>query len=71
MTTHARRAAELFRQVAQARSPQTSDKRWLGCDLGQLIAFANRIASSLPAIHPTQSLSPVAIVFDQLLDIEK
>ncbi|MCX7422423.1 MAG: DUF309 domain-containing protein [Planctomycetia bacterium] len=66
---HARRAEQLFRQVAEARDADANDSHRLNCDLEQLIAFANLIASSPVLAHTTKSSSPVAIVFNQSLVI--
>ena len=66
--SHARRAKQLFRQVAQAYRPALSiDSRWLGCDLEHLIAFANNIAAAPPTICHNKPLPPVEVVFDQHL----
>ncbi len=69
VAAHARRAEQLFRQVAEARDADANNSYRLGCDLEQLIAFANLIASSPPVARPIQSPSPVAIVFNQSLVI--
>ncbi len=64
VTAHARRAEQLFRQVAQAHS---ADSRWIGCDLKNLIAFANKITAAPPVTRQIKSLPPVEVVFDQRL----
>ncbi len=69
VAAHARRAEQLFRQVAQTRVAKASDSNWLGCDLDQLIAFANDIASSPPAARPNHPPFQVAIVFEQCLTV--
>ena len=66
--SHARRAEQLFRQVAQAHRPALSvDSRWLGCDLEHLIDFANNIATVPPTICLNKPHPPVEVVFDQCL----
>lgn len=68
VTAHARRAEQLFRQVAKTPDIQASDSNWMGCDLDQLIAFANNVAYSPPAAHHNHPTVPVEIVFDRLLN---
>lgn len=71
VSAHARRAEQLFRQVAQAHPALATDSRWLGCDLENLIAFANNIAAAPPRICLYKPLPSVEVAFEQSLNSEK
>ena len=62
-SSHARRAARLFRKVAESLPPRHDNTDWLGWNLTRLTRFAEEAADRPPIVGREEPMPPVEIVF--------
>jgi hypothetical protein len=63
VTSHARRAGRLFRQVAESLSADSGGADCLDWNLIRLIQFANEVADEAPRVGDDGPMPPVEVVF--------
>jgi uncharacterized protein len=62
VTSHARRAGRLFREVAATRPAFPDTAVWLGWNLTRLIQFTDQVGSAPPMARHDEPIPPVEVV---------